>query len=132
LYSLFTGKVNYPALLFYILLSFLPLLYIVSLYEKTELPRFFFIALLTIPAFITLIFSKLKSNSLNWHTNILFVLLLVFFSAISIIWGGLYGSYEEQIIKLVIFSFVFLIANIIFHLYIFSVNRSSHWNIAKV
>jgi len=105
-----TVKVNYPALFFYILLSLLPFIYIVNLYDKVELPRFSFIALLTIPAFITLIFSKLQSNSFNWHTNILFVLMLVFFSAISIIWGGTYGSYEEQIIKLVIFSFVFLIA----------------------
>ena len=102
-------KVDYVSFLIFILLGVTPLLYIESLYDKTTLPRFAFVTFLILPAFLLLIFNKLKSTSFNWHSNIFFLLLLVFISGVSLVWGGTYGYYEEQFIKLLTFSLVFLI-----------------------
>ena len=106
---MFTRKVNYTTAILFILIAITPLIYIENLYDKTSLPRFAFITFLILPGFLLLILGKLKSPSLNWHSNILYFFLLVFFSIISLVWGGTYGYYEEQLIKLLIFSLVFLI-----------------------
>lgn len=77
----------------------LPFIYSESLFHKTNLPKFSFIALISIFAFLTWLYSIYKNQKSTFYFNKIFALLLVIFvyAAFSILWSDFTGTYHLEI-----------------------------------
>lgn len=94
---------NYPS--YILVISFgvflLPFVYVDALTHKTGLPKFAFISLISLLAFITWLISLYKKSISNLYFNNLFFLLIAIFvlSLSSVFWSEFLGKYQLEIIN---------------------------------
>ncbi len=92
------------------LLLLVPFIYVDSMFDKVNLPRFAYVALIASIWLITwLIHSNKKKISLNWNPLFLIIIFILFLASVSYLWGKENMMYQAELyfyISLVIICFL--------------------------
>lgn len=78
----------------------IPFIYIESLLDKSVLPKYAFVALISVLSFLAWLINSWRDNKLQFNSIFYLLLLIYCFSVLSIVWSEFVGLYNLEVIKL--------------------------------